>query len=138
MPFKEGCMRKLTIGSVLTLLAFAAMPVYAKRSQDVKVQINKSVTSGSLKIEFVELVEDSRCPADAQCIWAGNAKIKVRVSFRDGRARDYELNTSTSPQSVKVGRYDIRLTGLTQPPTDNETDQKNGYIATFSLTKSAD
>lgn len=30
-------------------------------------------------ITFFEVLEDSRCPKDVDCVWAGQAKIKVRI-----------------------------------------------------------
>lgn len=33
----------------------------------------------AVEVTFLEVVEDSRCPKDVDCIWAGQAKIKVRI-----------------------------------------------------------
>jgi LysM repeat protein len=31
-------------------------------------------------VEFVEVVEDSRCPTGVECVWAGRARILIRIS----------------------------------------------------------
>lgn len=36
-------------------------------------------------------MKDSRCPADVQCIWAGNAGIKIRISAGTGIVDSTEL-----------------------------------------------
>jgi hypothetical protein len=38
---------------------------------------------------FDRVIDDSRCPVDARCIWEGNARISIKV---DGAS--YEINTS--------------------------------------------
>lgn len=63
----------------------------------------KGVAGGSFAIRFERVLEDSRCPMNARCIWEGNARIAIRAgSFPRGkvaRERDslhsmLELNTS--------------------------------------------
>ena len=128
-------MKKVLTGLLLVILTVGVSPTYAKCSDGVKVQINKAVTTKGIKIEFVELIEDSRCPRDAQCIWAGNAKIKVRISTATGTPELHELNTTTVPQSIVVGRYEIKLTALTPEPASNIRIRKDGYVATFGVTR---
>lgn len=127
-------MRKLSIVLVLAMLAFAAVPAFAKRQQDVKVQINKSVTSNGIKIEFVEMVEDSRCPADAQCVWAGNAKIKVKVT-KNGKSQVLDLEMVTKGMKPNYGDYLLTLNGLTPEPRSNIRINRNGYVATIGVKK---
>jgi hypothetical protein len=67
----------------MMVLALGVIPATAtKGSETLRVQINKEkrLAKSTLSVRFVELVEDSRCPTDTNCIWAGNAKIKIRVS----------------------------------------------------------
>jgi len=120
---------------LLIVVLAGVAPAFAKRTQDVQVQINKAVTSNGLKIEFVELVEDSRCPTDAQCVWAGNAKIKVLASKPGHKTKTVLLNTGIEPQSVIFAGYQIRLTGLTPEPRTNIRIRRDGYVATFSIAK---
>ena len=39
------------------------------------------IRGAELYITFIEVVNDSRCPQGAQCIWAG--RVTVRIEFRD-------------------------------------------------------
>jgi hypothetical protein len=71
------------IVSLMMVLALGVIPATAaRRSETLRVQVNKEkrFAKSRLSVRFVELVEDSRCPTDTNCIWAGNAKIKIRVS----------------------------------------------------------
>ena len=37
---------------------------------------------GTLRIRPLEIVEDSRCPANAQCVWAGRLVLRAELSQR--------------------------------------------------------
>ena len=60
-----------------------------------------------VRVQFLRVAGDSRCPADAICIQGGNAIVELRV-FDDG-ARDYELHTGDSSRATVTHR-DLRIT----------------------------
>ena len=128
-------MKKVIAGLLFVVLAAGVMPVFAKRSNDVQVQINKEVTvAGGLKIAFVELVEDSRCPADVQCVWAGNAKIKVRVT-KNGKSQVLDLEMVSRGMKPNYGNYRIKLKALTPELRSNVRINRNAYVATIEVKK---
>ncbi|MGE3467820.1 MAG: hypothetical protein AB7J13_12930 [Pyrinomonadaceae bacterium] len=95
----------------------------------------KTADRGRLSIKFVEIVEDSRCPPDVDCIWAGNAKVRIAVA-KDKMAPQFaELNTLGGPTSVKLYGYTISLDGLTQNPPETSGTTPCPLVATFSVTK---
>src|SRR5688572_21849493 len=99
------------IAVLMLLVVVAVLPADAAgRNETLRVQINKEkrAIKSRLSVRFVELVEDSRCPTDTNCIWAGNAKIKVRV-IKSGRSHDLTLDTQGENQSTAVEGYTIRL-----------------------------
>jgi hypothetical protein len=132
---REGSMKKLIAGMLFVVLAASAMPAFAKRANEVQVQINKEVTAtGGLKIAFIELVEDSRCPADVQCVWAGNAKIKVRVT-KNGKSQLLELEMVTKGMKPNFGNYRLTLKALSPELRSNVRINRNGYVATIEVKK---
>ncbi|MBT8254694.1 MAG: hypothetical protein HKN00_08000 [Flavobacteriaceae bacterium] len=44
-----------------------------------EINYTDSFTIGDLRVEFVELITDSRCPKLVTCIWAGEAKVRVAI-----------------------------------------------------------
>jgi hypothetical protein len=125
------------IAGLIMMLAFTVVPASAaKRAETLRVQINKEkkFPKARLSIRFVELVEDSRCPADAQCVWAGNAKIKIRVTM-NGRSHDISLDTNGQHQAATAEGYSIKLLSLTPAPRSNIRIDRNGYVATFEAVK---
>jgi hypothetical protein len=127
---------RLLIANLLLVLAFAgSSQVSARRTQDVTVKINtETAAKGGLKIRFASLVEDSRCPTDTNCVWAGNAKITVRVT-RNGRSKLLTLNTMERGAAPVFAGYRFKLAGLTPEPRSNIRINRNGYEATIEITK---
>ena len=124
---------------ILTLLSFASgslFDVAAQTKQQQKIQINKQkkFSKSKISVKFVSLVEDSRCPADVNCIQAGNAKIEIEVS-KDGAKEIFEINTNFGPKGASFGGYTIELIDLTPVPKSNVRINKNGYVATFAIGK---
>lgn len=127
---------KLLIASILVLIGFGSFSaVSAKQGDVVSVKINTEArANGGVRVRFVELIEDSRCPVDTNCIWAGNAKIKVRVT-RNGRSRVIELNTMPEGGDPVYAGYKFRLVDLDPKLRTNVRINRNGYVAKIEITK---
>lgn len=112
---------------VLSILIFAAAAVLPAQVSEHNVEAGKSVyVKGSrLTIRFVEVVEDNRCPRDVNCIWAGNAKVKLLVSRGKAAPKEIELNTGIEPRAVTVFGYELMLKGLTPYPDNSKPSREN-------------
>jgi hypothetical protein len=53
----------------------------------------QTVVPGTGAIRFEGVANDSRCPGDAICIWAGDATVRVGVTVSGGISSSYELHT---------------------------------------------
>jgi hypothetical protein len=69
-------------------------------------------------VTFEKVLEDSRCPMNARCVWEGNARVLISViELRPGKIDEYhswplELNTSerfATRQSAGALTLQIRL-----------------------------
>jgi hypothetical protein len=91
------------------------------------------VEGAALRVEFRGVTADSRCPADALCVWVGDAVVQLRIT--DGSAADYELHTSDSTRAVATHRQTrIRLVELQPYPFSNRTIAPGDYRATLTVT----
>jgi hypothetical protein len=128
-------MRTLFLSLLFTLI-FGTVSVSAQSAQQVSVRINnqKSVMRDRLRIKFVA-VEDSRCPQDANCVWAGNAKVTIKVTNRRGQSRSFDLNTNLEGKSARFDGYEIKLGSVSPYPRSNIRINRNGYTASFTVTK---
>lgn len=103
-------------------------------AQKISVRVGKQTKASrsKLTVKFVELVEDSRCAEGTNCVWAGNATIKVTVS-KDGASETFEMNTNLGAKGNVFAGYAINLTSLTPTPKSNVRLNRNAYTATFSV-----
>lgn len=64
-----------------------------------------------IKVHFLRVVSDSRCPINAECFWAGDAELEF--SIKQGLvARKVVLNTFSKTQSPNIFGYRLELRGL--------------------------
>lgn len=52
------------------------VPFELKINQSAVVSANGS----SINVKFIQLVEESRCPPNEECIWAGRVAIKLKIN----------------------------------------------------------
>jgi hypothetical protein len=119
--------------AILSLAGFAS----AREPETVKVRVgqSKNADAGRLTINFISVVEDSRCPINARCVWAGNAKIKIAVSKGKAAARTVELNSSLKPDSITIYGYEIKFVDLSPHPGENVKMVAMPKMATLSVKK---
>jgi hypothetical protein len=65
-------------------------------------------------VRFLRVDEDSRCPLQAQCVWAGDAEVVLEVAPREGDAATYGLHTNeeSGPRSLVLGDDELTLLRL--------------------------
>lgn len=49
-----------------------------------KVALGDTVVFEKSSITFSEVLEDSRCPSDVTCVWAGQAKVIAKIKTEKG------------------------------------------------------
>lgn len=49
-----------------------------------KVALGETVVFEESSITFLDVLEDSRCPSDVTCVWAGQAKVLVKITAKNG------------------------------------------------------
>jgi hypothetical protein len=119
--------------NLLILFAFGAFAVEAASAETVRVQVKHQTRArAGIKVRFVEMVEDSRCPVDVQCIQAGNAKITIEVT-KGRRSKTLELNTNSMRSAATFEGYRFQLRRLTPEPRSNIRVNRNGYVATIQI-----
>lgn len=101
-------MRKavLTIFTALLL----SVNVFAETAK-IRLGQQETVRAGRLRVRFDRIVEDSRCPMNARCIRAGNARVRLTVT--QGRSsRRITLDSTDGTTSAEVFGYRIEFVDL--------------------------
>lgn len=97
----------------------------------VEAKINKKVAAGTLSLTVLEVVEDSRCPTDVQCIQAGTVRIKVLLSSGLGEGEiTMALNTPITTEAEE-----ITLVSVTPAKLSTHTTTASEYTFTFKIVK---
>ena len=124
---------KTVILTIISILGLAAVTL-ASDPETLAINIGQHKTSvrGKINVKVVAVVEDSRCPVNVNCVWAGNAKIKITLAKGKKAAKTFDLNSTLDPQFIVFEGYDIRFVDLT--PRPGETGAP-GKCATISITK---
>ncbi len=55
-----------------------------------------------LKVTFLAVRNDSRCPINAQCVWAGDAEVVLRVKAGNQAARIVRIHTELEPREAVI------------------------------------
>jgi hypothetical protein len=103
-----------------------------KLGEDFDLAVGKvaRIEGHTLHVYFAKVIEDSRCPMNARCIWEGNAKIAVQLG--DLSAPTFELNTSERfPTRAGLFDHDVVLVHLEPTPMTGEKVTK--YVATLRV-----
>jgi len=93
--------------SLSTIAYSQDAPVEAPRIA-IKAPLGEAITIDNVSIKLLEVLEDSRCPSDVTCIWAGQAKVKVEVNV-DGKGSFTKELLFTS----KIGGQGVQKTLFT-------------------------
>jgi len=89
-----------------------------------------------LQIGFENVPTDSRCPTDVQCIWEGDATVRVWVQKAPRTRERLALHTSArEPRSATYQGYGIELLRLAPLPVSGRTIEQEDYEATLEVTR---
>jgi hypothetical protein len=108
----------------------------------IKIALGETITIENHLVKFVKVLEDSRCPKDVTCIWAGRARVQIEVGLEEddslieelifgqvkqGESKDLTIFTT---ENKKV----IGITLKPYPTTENSGSEKE-YQLLVSIEK---
>jgi hypothetical protein len=126
-----------TLALTVTLLLILGMTASAAQSTEtiiVKAGQQRIARKSGLKIKFISVIEDSRCPVGVNCVWAGNAKIKVQITGEHG-PKTFEFNTTMGPKGDILDGWSITIDSLTPQPRATKKPRPGEYRATFNIVR---
>lgn len=91
--------------------------------------LNQVAAVNGLRIRPIEVVEDSRCPANVQCVWAGRLVVRARMNGdRWTQVRDFEMGVFQA-----VDRYRVTLINAEPAKSAPGAIDPNSYRFTFAV-----
>lgn len=97
----------------------------------LKVKMGETVSLFDVKVNPTELIEDSRCPANANCVWAGTVKVRATLESGLGTANQiFELNQTITTEAEEVTLVNV------EPVAQSDIDiEDSEYIFYFEIKK---
>lgn len=123
----SGGMTKLSAFPALVLLAgCATVPVSHPVQSGGLVTLGQPVQVGKLVATPSEMVEDSRCPENVRCVWAGRLIVSTRIDGGDWRETvPLTLGAPYATHDTSI----MLVTGLPEKQAGVETEPKDYRFA---------
>ena len=102
------------------------------RAFDIK--IGETIAVGDLKLTFQRVANDSRCPIDAICVWAGDAEIALRIE-QGSQAAVAALHTHLEPKQTIWNGHTIQLVSLAPSQSASSPIDPSKYQAQLLVTR---
>ena len=106
----------LLLTTILCLVAPAAAEIPLGVPFTLGVGESVEVGDDGLEVGFHSILADSRCPADAYCIWEGDAEADLWSDDPAGEVLGFVLHTTLHPQLIHTGNYRIELSWVAPYP----------------------
>jgi hypothetical protein len=90
-----------------------------------------AVADKDLTVQFLEVTEDSRCPLDATCVWAGEVKVRLALSRGTEEPTRPEVREG---DAAALGPYRVVLVKVMPYPTSTGRPRADEYRATLKVT----
>ncbi len=87
-----------------------------------------------LSIRVNGVPEDSRCPRDAVCVWAGNARVSLTLRHA-ANTDDVSVNTTLDPEAVVRWGYTVQLVDVRPLPTAGQRIAPSEYVVRLAVTR---
>lgn len=129
--------RRMLITTTLILIGLlATISVFAGQTMTMRIGQTKK-TIGNVQVKLVEVVEDSRCPIGAECIWAGRAVLRVEVKGKNGRVQTAELEVGNAASVVTIDGIKINILSLTPHPNVDKQLSVKDYVAKITVQRNS-
>jgi hypothetical protein len=113
--------------SLLALFALAACATVPPTPAVPVAKFGETARAGILSVRPLALLEDSRCPASVQCVWAGQVRIRVEITDMMGRG----MRELTLGQPLQLDGGTVTLVSVEPPKLVPGATDPGAYRFTF-------
>jgi hypothetical protein len=104
---------------------------------DVGVGETAYIADTRFTIRVDAVPEDSRCPRDAVCVWAGNARVALTLR-EAGKAGEADVNSTLEPHAATLWGYTTQLVDVQPLPTAGKRISAQDYVIRLVVTRASD
>ena len=113
-----------------SLLLTGCVGYNVRNDGTARARIGQTVKIADFQVTPLEVLEDSRCPANVQCVWAGRLRLKARLDF-GVEAAEQEL---TLGEEQATGKGTLKLVEAKPHPEQGRTIYSEDYRFGFTYT----
>ncbi|MEX0908020.1 MAG: hypothetical protein WD054_06790 [Gemmatimonadota bacterium] len=99
-----------------------------------------TIIDAPFQLRFLSVPADYRCPTDVECVWAGDARVRLQVigtrtmgPGADGDA--VELHTDLEPRAATIDGFRVSLERLTPAPHSETQIATRDYVAELRVSR---
>lgn len=96
---------KLALLAPIALALTGCVTVQPSSDGIARAKIGQTVYVGGPKVTPLAVLEDSRCPMNARCVWAGQVRLSVRITL--GSRSEVREIVSNKPIPVADGQLEL-------------------------------
>lgn len=108
---------------------FAPCPSPERTSANVTTYLGGSPAAMTVTVNPREIVSDSRCPKDVQCIWAGTVEVRTVLSTPVSHG-EHVLKLD---EALRFGDFNVTLTEVTPYPQSAGEIPESSYRFTYRI-----
>ncbi len=116
--------------------SFAQESAHPNLGEDFELAVHQTAqfTAEKISVTFEQVLEDSRCPVDVTCIWAGLAEVSLQVAV-SGQERELSLSTLPPENSAVFENYTFWLISVRPGPRSDQNIDSSAYFVTVRVDK---
>jgi len=119
--------------ALLLTLALGACTTVPPASAGTTAGLGQVAKAGGVTIRPIQVIEDSRCPTDVVCVWAGRLVLLAEVSYRGG-SEEYRGNLTLGEPMV-LGPETVTLVAAEPAPVAGRKVDPGTYRFTFAYNR---
>ena len=98
----------------------------------LELPLGRSADNGEISVTFEAVTEDSRCPRGVQCVWQGNASVRLALESGD-ETEVVILGTALEPRRASFAGYTLGLRDLAPYPVSEQPIERASYVARIAI-----
>jgi hypothetical protein len=100
---------------------------------NVKIGQTAVINEPLIRITLNDVVEDSRCPIDVDCIWEGDVILSVTI-FSNNYQAEHNMTLSDGKENkISFLSYFVKFQAIEPQLSSNIKLSKDSYIITFLI-----
>ena len=113
--------------ALTAVLLAGCVTVPTNEDGSVTARLGQTVRVGGPRVTPLQVLEDSRCPMEARCVWAGRVRLSVRVASGAGSS----VREIASDKPLQVADGQLELSNVMPPRSTQHPIKLSDYRFSF-------